>query len=78
MRGTSMVIHSLLFAMSQYILPLPVVHTLNCSGTLFVFLIDYIMNEVKINKKQAIGIFIGMIGALLATNGRLLTKLIDP
>lgn len=73
-----MLVHSILFASSQYILPLPIVHTLGCTGTLFVFLIDYLLNNVKINLKQSIGILLGFIGALIATNSRILTKIIYP
>ena len=51
-----MLVHSILFASSQYILPLPIVHTLGCTGTLFVFLIDYLLNNVKINLKQSVHI----------------------
>jgi drug/metabolite transporter (DMT)-like permease len=42
-----------------------------------VFLIDYWFNKVKINSKQSIGIIIGFGGAILVTNSRLLTKMID-
>jgi drug/metabolite transporter (DMT)-like permease len=73
-----MLVHSILFASSQYILPLPIVHTLGCTGTLFVFLIDYLLNNVKINLKQSIGILLGFIGALIATNSRILTQIIYP
>lgn len=73
-----MVVHSFAFAVSQFILPLPIVHTINCSGALFVFLIDYLLNDIKINIKQAIGIVFGILGALLATNGALITKHLYP
>ena len=73
-----MLIHSIVFASSQYILPLPIVHTLGCTGTLFVFLIDYLLNNVKINSKQSIGILLGFIGALIATNSRILAQIINP
>jgi drug/metabolite transporter (DMT)-like permease len=73
-----MIFHGFFFAFSQYVLPLPIVHTIGCCGTLFVFLFDYLLNHVKTNMKQAIGIIIGLIGALTATNGKLITKLIDP
>lgn len=53
-------------------------HTISCSGTLFIFMIDYLLNDMKINAKQAVGIGIGFVGALLATNGKLITKWIDP
>jgi drug/metabolite transporter (DMT)-like permease len=73
-----MIIHGFCFALSQFILPLPIVHTIGCSGTLFVFIFDYILNSIKINSKQAIGIVIGLIGALMATNGQVLTIILDP
>lgn len=73
-----MVVHSFLFSLSQFILPLPIVHTINCSGTLFVFLVDYLLNHVKINIKQVIGIAFGILGAILATNGALITKYFYP
>lgn len=77
-RSLLMGVHSFAFALSQYILPLPIVHTISCSGTLFVFLIDFLMNHVRINVKQAVGIAIGFLGSLIAINGRILTKMIDP
>jgi drug/metabolite transporter (DMT)-like permease len=73
-----MALHSYIFALSQHILPLPIVHTISCTGTLFVFIIDFLLNSVKINSKQAVGIVAGVIGALMATNGPVLTSLIDP
>lgn len=77
-RSICMSFHSFCFALSQFILPLPIVHTIGCSGTLFIFLVDYFMNHVKTNTKQAIGIAIGLFGAIVAINGRILTTLIDP
>jgi drug/metabolite transporter (DMT)-like permease len=68
-----MSIHSLCFAIAQHILPLPIVHTISCTGTLFVFLFDYILNSIKITSKQAFGIVIGVFGALISTNGKVLT-----
>ena len=62
---------------SQFVLPLPIVHTITCSGTLFVFLIDYVKNGMKINKKQAYGILFGTIGVIIATNGSYIMKYLD-
>jgi drug/metabolite transporter (DMT)-like permease len=73
-----MIFHGFFFAFSQFILPLPIVHTIGCSGTLFVFLFDFLLNHVKINVQQTIGIIIGIFGALVATNGKIITKLINP
>lgn len=73
-----MTIHGFVFSLSQFILPLPIVHTINCSGTLFVFLIDYLVNHVKINFKQGVGICMGIFGAILATNGQFITQYFNP
>lgn len=73
LRASMMTIHSFFFALSMFILPLPIVHTVNCTGTLFIFLIDYFLNHVKINYQQSVGIFIGIIGAMLTTNGKLIS-----
>ncbi len=70
-------IHSFVFTISPLMLPLPVVHTIGCSGTLFVFLIDFVMFGIGINVKQAIGIVVGFMGSLIAVNGNILTKFMD-
>lgn len=63
---------------AQFIMPLPIVHTIACSGTLFVFIIDFFINGTKINIKQLIGIILGIVGVLLASNGKIITKYFDP
>ena len=70
-------IHGLVMGFTQFVLPLPIIHTISCSGTLFVFLIDYLKNGVTINQKQSYGIIAGMLGVLLATNGSLIMKYFD-
>lgn len=70
--------HSVFFSLSQYVLPLPIVHTISCTGVLFIFIVDYFMFGNKINWLQSVGILIGIIGSIIASNGRLLTKMIDP
>jgi drug/metabolite transporter (DMT)-like permease len=72
-----MAIYSLILSLAQFILPLPVVHTINCSGYIFIFLVDYFLNGVKINCQQAIGVFLGIVGVLLAGNGRVIMELMD-
>lgn len=73
-----MTTHSFCVGLAQFILPIPIVHTISCSGTLFVFIIDYFKNGIKINSRQAIGIVIGVVGVVLVSNGNLLTKWVDP
>lgn len=77
-RNMIMSIHSLVFSVSQFILPLPIVHTLSCTGVLFIFIVDYLMFGTKINSKQTIGIIIGIVGSMVASNGRLITQYFDP
>lgn len=77
-RSLIMSIHGFFFALSQFILPLPIVHTVACSGTLIIFIIDYILNHITVNIKQIIGICIGIAGAILATNGKIITKYLYP
>ena len=62
---------SLTFGIAQYILPLSIIHTLNSSTILFIYLFDYFINKITINIKQIVGIIIGMIGVILVSNGRL-------
>lgn len=68
---------SLAIGFSQFILPLSIAHTIISSSTLFVFLIDYFINRININLKQGLGIAIGVIGMLLAANGRVLSLWMD-
>lgn len=70
--------HSFCLGLAQFILPIPIVHTISCSGTLFIFIIDYFMHGITINPRQVIGIIIGLLGVFLVINGNLLTKWLDP
>ena len=77
-RNVFFTLHSFVMATAQLILPLPVVHTISCSGVLIVFILDYLLYGVSINSWQGIGIGIGFTGVLLNANGNLITSLIDP
>ena len=77
-RSFCMTIHSFCLGLAQFILPIPVVHIISCSGTLFIFIIDYFMHGTTINPRQGIGIAIGLLGVCLVINGNLLTKWFDP
>ncbi len=63
--------------MSQFVIPLPISHTISCSGVIFVFLIDYFINGVQINRNQCIGIFIGILGVLMTGNSKLILIFLD-
>ena len=65
-------------ALSQFYLPLPIVHTISGTGSIFVFLVDYFLNGVAITPKQLVGVVVGFMGLVLTVNGRLLIHYIDP
>ena len=41
------------------------------------FVVDYFVNGVKINSKQAVGVGVGLVGVILAGNGRVIMELMD-
>ena len=59
-------------------MPLSIVHTINGSGPIFVFIIDYSLNGVRVNGKQVVGLVVGIIGLVLTINGGMLMKWVDP
>ena len=65
-------------AISHFYIPIPIVHTLSGIGPIFVFIMDYYKNGVKINKKQIVGIILGLVGVILIVNGRIIIHFIDP
>lgn len=64
----------MIISLAQFILPLPVVHTINNSGVIFIFFIDYLINGVKINIKQLFGIISGIFGVFVEGNTKLINK----
>lgn len=76
-RSTILILHGLVMAGVQFYLPVPIVHTLNCSGALFVFIIQYMLDGVKITKNQTIYAGVAFLGIIISANGRELYKLID-
>lgn len=78
LRSSIMIVHTYIVGFSQFVLPIPIVHTINVSGIIFTFVIDYILNGVKINKHQLIGIIIALVGLFLTVNNIYLYKMINP
>lgn len=68
-RNTIMIFHQLCFTGMHFVVSLSVNNTIAMSGPLFVFVIDYYINGITINKKQAVGIFLGILGVILTVNG---------
>jgi len=68
-RNVPALIQQIIYTVCFFILPIPINHTIALGGSLFVFLADYHIFGVKVNKKQAFAIVIGLIGVLLTVNG---------
>jgi drug/metabolite transporter (DMT)-like permease len=62
-------IHQFVLTSAPFFLPFPIVFTLNSSSVLFVFILDYFIFKVEINKQQVIGVIFGFLGVLLTVNG---------
>jgi len=54
------------------------VNSITITGPLFVFVIDYYINNITITKSQAYGILIGFVGVLININGEYIMSWIDP
>lgn len=77
-RNMIMCFHSFAMAAFQFVLPLPIIHTISCGGTLLIFILDYFKNGVTINRRQALGIFFGIFGVVVTSNSSLIMKKINP
>lgn len=67
-RNIIMVIHGLAMTVSQFYLPLPIVHTINFFAPIFIFIIDYFENGVKISKIQFFFLIFSILGLLCTIN----------
>ena len=69
-RSFILVIHGMVMAGVQFYLPIPITHTLGCTGPLFMFGVQYLFGGAKINQKQIIGAATSFIGIIFVANGR--------
>jgi len=76
-RNMIMVIHGLAITAAQFYLPLPIVHTVNFFAPIFVFVIDYFENGVRISKLQFYFLLCSVFGVLCTINSTLVNKMID-
>jgi drug/metabolite transporter (DMT)-like permease len=67
-----------MFTLAQFYLTQPIVQTINTTGFLFVFVLDYLINHVTITKKQFVGVILEVIGVLFTVNGEFIIKKINP
>lgn len=65
-------------ALSQFYLPLPIVHTISGAGSIFVFVVDYFLNGVGITAKQLVGVIVGFVGLSLTVNGNIIMHYFHP
>ena len=77
-RSILLTIYTATMTFSHFYLPIPIVHTISCSGIFFIFILDYFRNGIKINKQQAILIGISVCGTIITINGRLIMSKLDP
>lgn len=77
-RSFIFVVHSFILGWTQFYLPLYAVHTISGFGPIFVCILNYFLNGVKINLKQFGGIIIAFVGIILTVNGKKIWSLIDP
>lgn len=77
-RNSLIIFHQLVYAGLHFILPFPLVNSITITGPLFVFVIDYYINNITITKSQAFGILIGFTGVLININGEYIISWIDP
>lgn len=77
-RNAIVVVHGLVFTAAQFYLPLPIVHTVNFFAPIFIFIIDYFENGVRVTTAQIWFLIMSVLGVLFTVNNALFSKLIDP
>jgi drug/metabolite transporter (DMT)-like permease len=78
MRNMIMLVNQISYGAMHYVVSMPVINILNISGSIFVFVLDYFIHGVQVNKKQLIGMVLGFLGVILTVNGDYLVDLFDP
>lgn len=76
-RNVIVVIHGLAITAAQFYLPLPIVHTINFFAPIFIFIIDYFENGVKITKTQFYFLLFSVLGLICTVNSELVSTLLD-
>ena len=72
-----MVLHNFGYTFSQFYLPLPVAITLNSISPIFVYIYDYYLYGVTINRTQIVFLMIAIFGVVVTSNGSYLISYID-
>lgn len=77
-RNTLMGLHQYFYSWLHYVLSFSLLNSIFVTGPLFVFIIDYFLNGVTINRDQTWGIVVSFVGIFININGNLIMKIIDP
>ena len=77
-RNSIMMLHNVAYAMVQFFLPLPIAITLGAISPIFVYIYDYLIYGVTINRMQTVFVAVAVIGVVLTANGAYFVTLIDP
>ena len=59
-----MIVHNLVYAWSQFYLPLPIAITLNSTSSIFASILDKVINNISLNKLQVGWLFIAFMGVI--------------
>lgn len=70
-------IHALVCSTVQFYIPLNLFHVLGCTGPIFTFITNYLVNDIRVTRQQVVGVGFTFVGLVLAINGRLIYSLID-
>lgn len=77
-RNSLIAIHQIIYTAMHFVLSFPLLNSISITGPLFVFIIDYYLNGITINRTQVIGIVVSFAGILININGDFLMTFIDP
>lgn len=62
----------------HYYLSVSVLQTINTFGPILVFVWDYYLHGIRINRKQFYGVVLGIIGLIITTNALQIYNIFDP
>lgn len=69
MRSMIMLVNQIAYTAMHYVVSLPTINILNISGSIFAFVIDYLLYGTKIHPQQVPGIVAGCLGVAVTVNG---------
>jgi drug/metabolite transporter (DMT)-like permease len=76
-RNSIMVVHNFAYNLAQFYLPLPVAITLGSISPLFVYIYDYWLYGITINRAQVFFLAVSIVGVVLTANGSYLITFFD-